>query len=284
MLSTNTNGNILGWEGQLLPSPGAHDFMQLNNDPTPNHMFNNPGLSGSGAPYVYYSVYGFFKDRLGIEMGLEPGEDNTDWKRFNYRVESGYFLKNTDANFWRLSAEFKMGDDMVPIVSTLRPLNDGVRTLVPADAVEGISAYRGGQPLSSLNLGDAKRWLFGIAGGFIDHGPHTFDISISQSVESESYNDNSSSKMAAIGGEARYFYNRTYGLQLQWSKYENFSYTDATLLKHNIPENPSWNLIFVRRLAMNYAFYAQYGNSNSPHLDEEWRPGKTWGIYMQYLW
>src|SRR2546427_6640333 len=32
------------------------------------------------------------------EMGLEPGEDNTDWKRFNYRVEGGYFLTNTDAN------------------------------------------------------------------------------------------------------------------------------------------------------------------------------------------
>src|SRR2546426_4194022 len=138
VLTTNSNGNIYGWEGQLLPSPGAHDFMQLNNDPTPTHMFNNPGIIGSGAPYVYYSVYGFWKDRLGLEMGLEPGEDNTDWKRFNYRVEGGYFLTNTDANYWRVSGEFKMGNDMVPIVSTLPPDNTRVRALIPADAGVGV--------------------------------------------------------------------------------------------------------------------------------------------------
>lgn len=285
VLTTNSKGNTYGFEGQLLPSPGAHDFMQLNNDPTPTHMFNNPGIIGSGAPYVYYSVYGFWKDRLGLEMGLEPGEDNLDWKRFNYRVESGYFLKNTDANFWRLSAEFKMGNDMVPIVSTLRASNDGVRTLVPADAVQGISALRvGGTPLSSLNMGDAKRWLFGLAGGFVDHGPHSFDISISQSVENESYNDNSSAKMTAIGGEARYWYNRTYGLQLQWDTYEHFSYTDALGVEHLVTRNPDWTIIAERKIAMNFLFYGSYGNSQASVLDQEFRPGKQWGLYMQYLW
>ncbi len=285
VLTTNSNGNIFGWEGQLLPSPGAHDFMQLNNDPTPTHMFNNPGISGSGAPYVYYSVYGFFKDRLGVEMGLEPGEDNLGWKRFNYRVESGYFLKNTDANFWRVSAEFKMGNDMVPIVSTLRAQPDGIRTLVPADAVIGISAARASNtPLSSTNLGDAKRWLFGIAGGFVDHGPHSFDVSVSQAVESETYDDQSSSTMSAIGGEIRYTYNRTWGIQAHWSTYEKWNFTDATQLVHNIPMNPSWDVIAVRRLAMNFAFYAQYGNSLTSVLDQKYRSGKTWGIYMQYLW
>jgi len=285
VLSTNSAGNIYGFEGQLLPSPGAHDFMQLNNDPTPTHMFNNPGISGSGAPYVYYSFYGFFKDRLGIEMGLEPGEDNLDWKRFNYRFESGYFITNTDANFWRLSAEFKMGNDMVPIVSTLRASNDGVRTLVPADAVSGISATRAsGLPLSSLNMGDGKRWLFGIAGGFIDHGPHSFDISVSQSVESESYTDNSSSVLRAIGGEVRYYYNRTYGLQAQVSTYEKFNYTDASSVVHNIPQQPTWQVTAIRRVAMNFAFYFAYGNSQAKLLDQLYRQGHDWGIYMQYLW
>jgi len=284
VLSTNSGGNIFGWEGQLLPSPGAHDFMQLNNDPTPTHMFNNPGISGSGAPYVYYSVYGFFRDRLGVEIGLEPGEDNLDWKRFNYRVESGYFLKNTDANFWRVSAEFKMGNDMVPILSTLRASNDGVRTLVPADAVIGVSATRGGAPLSSLNMGDGKRWLFGIAGGFIDHGPHSFDISVSQSVESERYNDNSSSDLKAIGGEVRYYYNRTWGIQAQVSKYEDWKYTDAAGTAYNIPSNVAWNVTATRRIAMNYAFYLNYGVQAPPALSVLYRNGKSWGLYMQYLW
>ncbi len=106
-ITTNSNGNIYGvlrgrW---CYLSPGAHDFMQLNNDPTPSNMLRNPGILGSGAPYVYWAFYGFVADRFGLEMGVEPGEDNLDYRKFNYRIESGYFLANTDANFWRLSVE-----------------------------------------------------------------------------------------------------------------------------------------------------------------------------------
>ena len=174
---------------------------------------------------------------------------------------------------------------MVPIVSTLTPLTDGVRTLVPADAVRGISAARAsGTPLSSLNIGDAKRWLFGIAGGFIDHGPHSFDMSISQSVENESYNDKSTATMRAIGGEARYWYNRTYGVQFQWSTYEKYSYTDALGVIHDIPLNPSWTLFLERTLAMNYQFFLTYGNTQLAVLDQTYRAGKSWGLSMQYLW
>jgi hypothetical protein len=284
-ITTNSAGNIYGFTGTLVPSPGAHDFMQLNNDPTPSNMLRNPGIIGSGAPYVYWAFYGFIGDRFGLEMGVEPGEDNLDYRKFNYRIESGYFLANTDANFWRLSAEFKAGDDMIPGVSTLTASNDGVRTLVPADAVRGISATRAsGTPLSSLNMGDAWRWLFGIAGGFADKGPSSFDISVSQSIETETYTDASSAKMSATGGEASYYYDRTWGLVVQWSKYDTWKYTDQNGVLHTIPSDPSWNITVVRRLAMNFCLYGAYGNSQTYALDQKWQDGKSWGVYLQYLW
>ena len=192
---------------------------------------------------------------------MEPGEDNLDYRKFNYRIETGYFLANTDANFWRLSAEFKAGDDMIPGVATLTASNDGVRTLLPADAVRGISQTRAsGTPLSSLNMGDAWRWLFGIAGGFADRGPSSFDISISKSVETETYTDASSSKMGALGGELAYYYDRTWGLVLQWSTYNTWNFTDQNGVLHQIPSDPSWNVTVVRRLAMNFCIYGAYGN------------------------
>jgi hypothetical protein len=284
-ITTNSAGNIYGFTGTLVPSPGAHDFMQLNNDPTPTNMLRNPGIIGSGAPYVYWAFYGFVGDRFGLEMGVEPGEDNLDYRKFNYRIETGYFLANTDANFWRLSAEFKAGDDMIPGVSTLTASNDGVRTLVPADAVRGISGTRAsGTPLSSLNMGDAWRWLFGIAGGFADKGPSSFDISVSQSIETETYTDASSAKMSATGGEAAYYYDRTWGLVLQYSRYDTWNFTDQNGVLHTIPSDPSWNITVVRRLAMNFCIYGAYGNSQTYALDQKWQDGKSWGIYLQYLW
>jgi len=284
-LTTNSGGNIYGFKGDLLPASAAHAFMQMVTDPTPNHQLNTPGIVGGGSPYVYWSVWGFWADRLGLELGVEPGEDNLDFKKFNYRLESGFFLKNTDHNWIRLAYQIKAGNDMVPIVSSLKASNDGVRTLVPVDAIRGISATRSsGLPLSSLDMGDAVRMQFGPGWGFIDHGPHSFVVGISQVIEHETYNDNSSAKMAAIGGEARYYYNRTYGVELDWNTYEKYSFTDANGVVHNMPSYPNWQVQLVYRLAMNFAWFVVFNNSQNLVLDQKWRQGHAWSINMQYLW
>jgi hypothetical protein len=248
-------------------------------------MLNTPGVVGSSAPFVYWALYGFFLDRFGIEMGIEPGEDNLDYRKFNYHADAGYFLSNTDAGWWRIGVQFKAGDDMVPGVSTLNASNDGVRTLVPADAVKGISGTRAsGTPLSSLNLGDANRSLFSVAGGFLDHGPNSLAVSISQSVENEHYTDASSSRLRAIGGELRYYYNRTYSVTLDWNNYEKWDFTDQNGVLHNIPSDPIWSFQLTWRLAMNFAWFVTYGNTQTYVLDQKWQDGKTWGLFMQYLW
>lgn len=281
----NPAGNIFGIGATTVPGTGAHGFMQITNDPTPTNMSHSPGVSGSASPYVYWGAYTFIADRLGLMIGVEPGEDNNDYRRFNYRVETGYFFSNTDANFLRLAAEFKAGDDMVPSVSTLSAANDGVRTLVPADAVKGISATRSsGTALSSLNMGDAFRSYFSLGGGFVDRGPSSFDWSISQSIESETYNDRSSSKWRAIGGQIAYYYDRTYGIVAHWDNWETRNFTDQNGVLHNIPTDPEWSVTLVRRLAMNFCIYGSYGNSQTFALDQKYQDGKNWGIYMQYLW
>jgi len=283
-ITTATGGNIFGFAGRLQPS-GNHSFMTVMSDGVPSHMLNTPGVVGSSAPYVFWALYGFIMDRFGLEVGIEPGEDNLDYRKFNYHGEAGYFLSNTDAGWWRIGVQFKAGDDMVPGVSTLNASNDGVRTLVPADAVKGISATRAsGTPLSSLNLGDANRSLFSVAGGFLDHGPHSLAVSVSQSVENETYTDASSSRLRAIGGELRYYYNRTYGITLDWNNYEKWDFTDQNGVLHTIPTDPIWSFQLTWRLAMNFAWFVTYGNTQTYVLDQKWQDGKTWGLFMQYLW
>jgi hypothetical protein len=35
---------------------------------------------------------------------------------------------------------------------------------------------------------------------------------------------------------------------------------------------------------MNFVIYGAYGNSETYALDQKWQDGKSWGIYLQYLW
>ena len=126
--------------------------------------------------------------------------------------------------------------------------------------------------------------MFGIAGGFADRGPSSFDISISQADESETYTDASSEVLRSFGGEVCYYYERTWGVVIQWSNYLKWNYTDQNGVLHDIPTDPSWSLEVVRRIAMNFAFYASYGDSQTYALDEKYQDGKSWGVYMQYLW
>ncbi len=143
-------------------------------------------------------------------------------------------------------------------------------------------------------MGDAWRWLFGIAGGFADRGPSSFDISISQADESETYTDASSEIMRSFGGEVCYYYERTWGVVIsQWSNYSEVSTQTrmaccTTFRRQRVAQRDgpaSWNLEVVRRIAMNFALLRVLRRQSRTYaLDEKYQDGKSWGVYMQYLW
>jgi hypothetical protein len=283
--TSDVGGNILGL--QLAGyEDGAHNFLAVVPDNTPNDQTHDAyGLAGSHAPYFLVDVYGLIAERIAVQVGLQPGEDNLDWKRFDYKFEIGGFPQNSDALWTMLRAELEAGNDMVPIISTNTALNDGARTLVPADGVTGISATRAsGLPYSSANLGDGARYLFSWSAGTIDRGPHSLVADLSAAVEHETYNDGGSAKMNSIGFEGRYYYNRTYGVTLDLSKYLTFDYTDANGVLYTIPQDLSYGIQFTWRLAQNIGVYWTYSNSQAKVLDQNWLNGSSWSLNAQYLW
>jgi len=285
VVSTNAGGNIFGFAGRLLPAAGVHSFMGVSPTPTPNNQLRTPGITGGGSPYAFWGAYAFIADRVGLQVGLEPGEDNLDYKRFNYRFEGGFFPFNTDAGWLNVGFMYKAGNDMVPGIATLTPLDNGTRTLVPADAVLGVAATRAnGQPYASANMGDASRLLVSVGGGFTDKGPHSFVGTVGMSNESENYNDGAATKMSAAGCELRYYYNRTYGLILGASKYLNWKFTDASGVEHKINQDIAILIRPVYRLAMNFAVYVEITNQQRQVLDQNWRNGYNWTLNWQYLW
>jgi len=286
VFTTNIGGNIYGFEPfDLTPAAGTHSLVGVTGNNVPNNQSRSPGLTGSGAPYSRQSIYAFMQDRVVLKLGIEPGEDNLDYKKLNYFAEFAVLPFNTDAGWGCVCFAYKAGNDMVPGISTLRPSNDGVRTLVPADAVVGVSATRAnGQPLTSLNTGDANRMLVSIAYGFTDKGPHSFIAQVGLSRENENYNDGSNLRMRAVGFEGRYYYNRTYGVIFGLAKHLTWNYTAADGVVHKIPDDVQPLLRLVYKVAMNTAFYWEYNTQQTNALDQNYRNGYTWNLNIQWLW
>ncbi|PYP33148.1 MAG: hypothetical protein DMD49_04035, partial [Gemmatimonadetes bacterium] len=107
---------------------------------------------------------------------------------------------------------------------------------------------------------------------------------LGQSVEDETYIDGAKSSMRGIGVAARYYYNRTFGVNLSLSKYEKRQFTDAGGTVHTIPDDVSKGITFIYRFAMNWNFYFDRSESQAAVLDQNWRNGSSWNFNIQYLW
>ena len=286
VFSTNIGGNIFAFEPfDLAPASGTHSLVGITGNNVPNNQSRSPGVIGSGSPYGRQSFNAFIQDRVAFKIGIEPGEDNLDYKKLNYFMEFAVLPFNTDAGWGCVCFAMLAGNDMVPGISTLRPLNDGVRTLVPADAVVGVSATRaGGQPYSSLNMGDGRRMLVSIGYGFTDRGPHSFVGQVGLSNEKEDFTDGGSTTMRGIGFEGRYYYNRTYGLIVGMGKHLKWNYTAPDAVVHDIPDNPQVLVRLVYKVAMNVAFYWEYNTQQVYALDQQYRTGYQWNLNIQWLW
>ncbi len=53
---------------------------------------------------------------------------------------------------------------------------------------------------------------------------------------------------------------------------------------HDIPSDPAVGLTLIYRMAMNFAWYFSYNDTQTPVLDQNWRNGNSWSINWHYLW
>lgn len=266
--TTNVHGNILGFGASLLNAGRARSFMETTPATAPNHQLYTPGIGGAGSPYTSYGVYAFLADRVGLRVGLEPGDDNLDYKRFNHRADAAIFPLHSDAGWLLLGWMYRAGNDMTPGVAGV----PGVTALT-----KGGSGYRSGD-------GRALRILYSLGYGFTDRGPHGFVGTLNLSVENEDYTDGASERMRAVGTNLRYSFQRTYGVDLYIYKYRKWDYTDPSGVTHKIPQDPGFVLRLGYSLDANVALYIEAANLQSARLDQNWRAGNYWNANVQFLW
>jgi len=282
-MATNPGGvgNVLSFSIDANPS-GNHQFFAMHSEGTPSDICCGSGTSR----YLLMSARTLIADRVGVSVGIEPGEDNWDFAKFNWNLQGGYFILNTD-DFW-LAPNFTIvtGSDMIPSVSQLSFNADG-RSLHYSDAVQGISAARlaaGGSntPYTSANMGDGTRSLLLLAGGFLDKGPWSMAFSAGWSNESETYSDNSMVKMAAIGFSQRWFYDRTYGFRWGFAKYLHNNYTDPLGKFYDIPHSLSPSFDIIWRWSQNQSFYFSWATSQPSVLGQLYNSGWNWSFNLHF--
>jgi hypothetical protein len=247
--------------------------------------FSGEGGNGARSPYTDLGFYGLLNDRVTLGAFIEPGEDNLDYKRLNYTGYLGFLPFNSDGNYMWVTMQVKAGNDQIPGVSHITT-QLGTNNIVTVNAIRGVSAlHSGGSAYTSANTGDGTHFIFDAHGGFTDRGPYSAAYSISAATDNETYNDGSMYKSVGAGFRARFFYNRTYGVNFDISKHLSRSFTDATGVKHDIPDDPTATLGFVYRPAMNFAWEFSFtANSQSSVLDQNWRNGWSWNLMWHFLY
>jgi hypothetical protein len=244
----------------------------INNQPRYSPFF---GAFGSGAPgigqgnQVNVTAYAWLRDRVALSFSVMPGTDDYDYERMAYGANVAFLPMNTDALWLMFTGHLMTGVDMTPLVGGLR----------------GVSAVRpGGGNYTRDDMGDGTRFYLDMRFGALDKGPWSWNTATGVVLNTETYNDGAETKMTTFGTSWRLFYERTYGLLLNFSKYLSYEFTDAAGVTHDVPNDIGFGVGFVYRQAMNFAWELQFNNTQSLTLDQNWRNGWSWVLRWHYLY
>jgi hypothetical protein len=241
----------------------------INNQPRTSPFF---GAFASGVPSsqgnrVNLGMHAWIKDRVAINFTVVPGQDNYDYDRLAYGLTAAVLPMNTDAMWLMFTGAFLAGNDMSPVGN-----------------VRGVSALHGGSNYTSADLGDGTRLLVDMRFGALDKGSWSWNSATAISLESETYSDGAEFKRTAWATSWRIFYERTYGLLFNVSKYLTHEYTAVDGSVYDIPDDLSVGLGFVYRQAMNFAWELQFSNSQSLTVGQNWRNGRSWVLRWHFLY
>ena len=295
-LSSGQVGNLIGFVRNdefdvrmaFNPGDGGNIVSVFMNNQTHNANFFgafNSGASSQQGQFIHMGVAAWLKDRVTLQLSIMPGSDNLDYERMNYGIVVGLLPLNTDALYVVPTLSILTGNDQIPMVSTTALSTPWPGTVVTRDGIPGISAYRaGGLPYAASDQGDATRILFDVRFGALDRGPWSFTTATGYSSQTETYSDGAKTNMQSVGIGARFFYNRTYGVNIGLNKRLKYEFTDAAGGVHDIPDDLAYNVLLVYRQAMNFAWEFGFSNSQSLRLGENWRNGWSWNLQWHFLY
>jgi len=281
-------GNIIGivWTNQELPNDVGFSPFRSGT----GVAWLGPLRAGRIQPNSRLMHYGFLSDRFLYGIGINSGQNNTDYSKFDYAGYLGYAIGNTDDKQLWLLTFWTAGNDAIPLLSTnvftySSVTTTGLPSFQMADAVTGASKFNAsGKPYTNVDMGDFYKIEPEVRFGFVDRGHHSLSGSAAIGLQQDKYSDGSKVVKNTWGLATRYMYDRTVGVTVNLNNYIKFDFTDRNGVLHTVPGNFGWNIETTYRVAMNAALEFSFNNSRATVLDRSLNNGWAWNLSWHFLY
>jgi len=228
--------------------------------------FFNLGQGGAGKSLNMstLSLHGFFADQLWLQFAAQSGNTNASfsngWQQY-YSI--AYNAGRKTDNDWWFALEYERGNDSASILTPTKA-SFICPTTCPAgvtDASLSFSNTLGGAPVAGAPVEKVKNfYTYSAHVDYVvaDKGPHSWVGMIQANGIKQEYQSGASAKRHLIGVYLRYFWLRTYGIQVSYYRDFDYKYTSPLGVDHDFGKNSGKNFVLYWNPAMNFSMHLNY--------------------------
>lgn len=222
------------------------------------------GVIGKSMDLASFTIHTLWHNRLWLQAGPVSGINNLNWSNgTDWWGSIGWdFFRKQSNDLWLVG--MYLGGKDAP--SMLTPEKDSF--ICPASCPSGVTdanfsitntlggASITGAPLEQVDHFNSYKVQLESSVG--DMGVNSWDAAIVVAGMDQDYKSGASASYTQLGLEARYFYKRTYGIDLYWSKYINYTYTSSTNQEIDTYGGDNYGVTFLWNPAMNFSVHVNW--------------------------
>ena len=246
--------------GNEHPNVGAQFQYPL---PLPDLWSNGQGGTGRSMDMANLSAFLFYKDRWYLQVAGVTGADNTNWSDGNnhYANVSYDWFRKTRNDLW-LIAEYYAGNDFPSIMTRTKD-----SFLCPDNCPPGVTD----QNLSISNtpgdvivnapverVQDFDSFRLSLEHSAADRGSHTWYAAATVLTMKQKFESGARVEDTQMGAYLRYFFQRTYGLEVFVRDHLTYEYTTPAGLKRDTYTKPNYGITLLWYPAMNVNFWLNF--------------------------
>jgi hypothetical protein len=228
--------------------------------PLPDLWGNGQGGVGRSLDMANLSAFMFYDDRWYLQVAGVTGADNTNWSDGNnlYANVSYDWFRKTRNDLW-LIAEYYAGNDFPSIMTRTKD-----SFLCPDDCPPGVSD----QNLSISNtpgdvivnaplerVRDFDSFRLSLEHSAADRGSHTWYAATTFLTMTQNFESGGKVEDTQMAAYLRYFFQRTYGVEVFVRDHLKYEYTTPAGLKRDTYTKPNYGITLLWYPAMNVDFW-----------------------------
>ena len=216
------------------------------------------------------SAFMFYDDRLYLQVAGVTGADNTNWSDGNnfYANVSYDWFRKTRNDLW-LIGEYYGGTDFPSIMTRTKDsfLCPGICPPGVTDQNFSISNSPGevivNAPVEQVEDFDSFR--LSLEHSAADRGAHTWYAATTFLTMTQNFESGAKVEDTQVGAYLRYFYERTYGVEVYVRDHLKYEYTTPAGLKRDTYTKPNYGITLLWYPAMNFDFWLRYYATRAEH-------------------